>query len=119
MSGQLEQDYLYIGQTWERIVPLRIDGKPADFTGATIGCRFTRVTGSSATNNGIEVSCTDGQDGSDYGCGVVGVKFDEATTTQLTPGFWTLEVKVTEANTDVLIFQCNPTVSIVPTGHAS
>ena len=117
MSGQLEQDYLYIGQTWERIVPLRIDGKPADFTGATIGARFTRVAGTYATNNGNEVSCSD-SGGSDYACGVIEVVFPEAETTVLTAGTWTLELKVTTSDNEVLIFQCNPSVQIVPTGHA-
>jgi len=119
MSGILDQDYLYIGQTYERIVPLRVDGKPYDITGATVTVRFTKVVGSYATNNGSPISATDAVNGSDYSCGVVGVKFEEADTTGLSTGVWTLEVKVAEAGGDILIFQCNPSVNIVPTGHTS
>jgi len=118
MSSKLEQDYLYIGQTYERVVPLTIDGKPADLTGATITARFTRVSGTYATNNGATVNCSD-NGASDYACGVVEAVFSAAETSSLAAGTWTLELQVTEAGGDVLIFQCQPSVNIVPTGHAS
>ena len=117
MSGQLEQDFLYIGQTWKRIVPLRVDGQPYDMTGASVTAQFTRISGTYATNNGPEVTCSSGGS-SDYACGVVEVEVAESETSQLAAGNWTLEIRVTEAGGDVLIFQCLPVVSVVPTGHA-
>ena len=118
MSSKLEQDYLYIGQTYTRVVPLRVDGKPVDITSATVTARFTRVSGTYATNNGAAVSCAD-TGNSDYSCGVVEVVFTDVETTALAAGHWTLELKVVEAGGDVLIFQCSPSVLIQPTGHTT
>ncbi len=118
MSGQLDQDYLYVGQTYQRAVPLMVDGLPADIAGSTVTAKFTRISGTYATNNGSEVACSD-TGGSDYACGVVEVVMTDAETTTLTAGVWTLELKVVGAAGNVLIFQCSPTVQIVPTGHAS
>lgn len=114
MSGQLEQDFLYVGQTWKRVVPLSIDNLPYNADGAQIAARFVSVGRSSATNNGPSVTCSD-SGASDFSAGVIEVVFSDTETLQLVPGTWTLEILV-DLGGQRLIFQATPSVSIVPTG---
>ncbi len=116
MSGCLEQDYLYVGQDWSRVVPLSVDGLPYNCDGGAVTAQFVSVSRTSATTNGSAQSCSSGGD-SDFSAGKVAVIYTDAVTSLLTAGDWILEIKVVESGGKIKIFHAKPSVTIVPTGQ--
>lgn len=116
MSGCIEQDYLYVGQDWSRVVPLKVDGLPYNCTGATVTAQLVSISRTSATTNGAAQSCTDTGE-ADFSAGKIAVNFVDTVTTALTGGEWILEILVVESGGDKKIFHATPSVVVVPTGQ--
>jgi hypothetical protein len=112
----LDQDSLYVGQDWVRLVPLKADGVPFDITSATVTAQLVSVNKTSATTNGSAISCAD-SGGADFSAGLVRVVFADTDTTGLTGGDWQLEIKVVESGTAIKIFHASPSIKVIPTGQ--
>jgi len=112
----LDQDSLYVGQDWVRLVPLKADGVPFNIASATVTAQFVSVNRTSATTNGSAVSCAD-SGSADYSAGVVEVIYSDTVTSALTGGEWILEIKVVESGGGIKLFHAKPSVNIVPTGQ--
>ena len=116
MSGCLDQDYLYVGQDWDRVVPLRVDGSPYNCTGATVTAQLVSISRTSATTNGAAQSCADSGN-ADFACGKIEVIYADTVTTALTGGEWILEILVVESGGDKKLFHAKPSVMVIPTGQ--
>ena len=116
MSGCLDQDYLYVGQDWDRVVPLRVDGSPYNCTGATVTAQLVSISRTSATTNGAAQSCADSGN-ADFSAGKIEVIYADTVTTGLTGGEWILEILVVESGGGKKIFHAKPSVMVIPTGQ--